>query len=165
MADSRGPGRPLPPYGGHAAQLFDDTIEPSALGFTSEPSKAPRGDTLLRERTQVGDAAMHVRVVTVTLRNEGSGRTWQMGLHSLETLAGAHPPAPDFTLQVEATDPAAGLLRAFEARLIGMTFVAFVREFGGADPSEGARWHFHLAHDDKDEIDAVRSASALGRLR
>jgi hypothetical protein len=126
---------------------------------------APRGDTLLRERTQVGDGTLHVRVVTVTLRNQDSGRNWQVGFHTLKTMAGAHPPQPDFTLQIDSTDPAAGFLRAFEARLIGMTFVAFVREFGGVNANDGPRWHFHLAHDDPTEMDAVRSALVLGSVR
>jgi hypothetical protein len=165
MSDGSGPGRPVPPYGSHAAELFDDTIEPYALGLTREAGKSPSGDALLRERTQVGDATLQVRVVTVTLRHENAQQTWQVGFHTVETFAAAHPPPSDFTLQVDPTDPAAGLLRAFEARLIGMTFVAFVRQFAARDANDGPRWHFHLARADKGEIDAVRAASALGNVR
>jgi hypothetical protein len=168
IGDGAGPRRPLPAYSSHAAELFDDTIEPAAVGLTGltgEPGKSPRGDPLLRERAQVGDATLHVRVVTVTLRHENAQQTWQVGFHTVETFAATHPPESDFTLQVDPTDPAAGFLRAFEARLIGMTFVAFVRQFAASDATESARWHFHLAHADKNEIDAVRAASALGKLR
>ncbi len=163
-SDVGGPHRPLGPYTGNALQLFDDAIEASAVGLHLGPGKQALGDNALRERTQVGDAVLRVRVVTITSKREDQGQSWQLGLRTLEKLAGAHPPPGDFTLQVGAYGPGAGILQAFEGRLIGVTFVAFVREFSGGE-SGGAQMHFHLARDDRDEVDAVRAASALGEVR
>jgi hypothetical protein len=166
--EARRADRPLPSYGGHAVELFDDGIEPAGVGFQlggqAEPGhNAPRSDNLLRERTQVGDAVVRARVTTVTAKDEDRGRSWQLGLHTLERLGGTGPLEPDFMLRVGASDTAAGIVRAFEARLIGTTFVAFVREFGR--PGGETELHFHLAQDAKEEVDAVKSAVLLDQVR
>jgi len=164
----RGPGGKLPPYDAHAMELFDDGIEPSAIGFETgvqiEPSRsAPRADNLLRERTQVGDAVVRARVTTVTAKDEDRGRSWQLGLRTEERLAGSGALDADFTLPVDASGPSAGMLRAFENRLVGTVLVAFVRQFAraGGDPE----LHFHIARDSKDEIDAVRAAVLLNAVK
>jgi hypothetical protein len=166
--EARRADRQLPSYGGHAVELFDDAIEPAGVGIqlggqAGAGFNAPRSDNLLRERTQVGDAVVRARVTTVTAKDEDTGRSWQLGMHTIERLGGAGPLEPDFTLRVGASDAAAGILRAFESRLIGTTFVAFVREFvhqGGE-----AELHFHLAQDSRDELEAVKSAVLLDEVR
>jgi len=162
--NGRGPGRPLPPYSGHATELFDDSIDPASVGFDLEGAAPPIGDNVLRERTQVCDAVLLARITTVTLKKEDTGRSWQIGLHTLEKLAGAHPPDADFTLQVDGTGRAAGIMRTFENRLVGTTFVAFLREFAHPGADEGDL-HFHLSRDDKDELAAVHAAILLQEVR
>ncbi len=159
----------MPLYSGHSAELFDDAIEPGAVGYGGAyRASEPKNDTLLRERTQNGDAVVRARVVTVTSSPEDNGHSWQIGLRTLETLAGKRPPDGDFTLRVEGQGPAAGIVRALEARLVGATFVVFVREFdaakGGGQEVE-TQLHFHLGKDDADELGAVRQASLLGDVR
>jgi hypothetical protein len=184
---ARGAGRPLPPYSGHALDLFDDAIEPSTIGtraggFTgldalsalSARAGTPRSDNLLRERTQVGDAVVRARVQTVTSKEEDRGRSWRLGLHTIERLAGAGPLDDDFAVGVAADGPAAGLLRAYESRLVGTTLIAFVRVYTRPDPvgAAGAAaapdpegdLHFHIARDAKDELEAVRSATLESRV-
>jgi hypothetical protein len=151
----------LPAYGGHAADLFDDAIEPTAIGYPSEPGISPLRDNLLRERTQVGDAVVRARVTTVTTKHEDRGRTYQLGFHTLEHLAGSGPLDADFTLRVDGTDPAAGIVTAYETRLIGSTFLVFVREFARPDSPIESDWRFHIARDQKDELEAVHSAVLL----
>ena len=172
----RAPGGPLLPYSGHDAALFDDAIEPVAVGYgsygTVDTAASPKDDMLLRERTETGDAVVRARVVTVTSDSGTSGAGWRVGLHVLETIAGKRPPADDLTFLVGATAPAAGIVRTLEARLVGTTFVVFVREFGrapkAADDSgdeRGAELHYHFARDDKDELGAVRRFSVLAEVR
>jgi len=165
---ARGPARQLPPYAGHAAELFDDAIEPAGvgiqLGAASDANRnTPRTDNLLRERTQVGDAVVRARITTVTSKEEDRGRSWQLGLHTLERIGGSGPLDADFTLRVGAADVSSGIVRAFENRLIGQSFVAFVREF--IRPGGETELHFHLAPDAKDEVDAVKSAVLLDQVR
>jgi hypothetical protein len=164
--DLRAPDRPLPPHTGRATELFDDGIEPAAVGFTLDPSDSPQGDTRLRQRIQTGDAVVRARVRTVTSRVEGQGRAWQLGLHVVERLAGRGPLADDFALSILPADPASGLIRAFEARLIGQTFVVFVREFShpGSLPGDPGDLHFHVAAETPDELNAITAAVLLDRV-
>lgn len=166
---SRGTTTPLIPYTGRSAELFDDAIEPAAVGYSGGgQGVAPRSDALLRERTQTGDAVVRARVVTVTSNAEDTGPSWDIGLRTLETLAGKHAPDKDFTFRVGGQGVAAGIVRSLEARLVGSTFVVFMREFGSAgagDQPAGRQLHFHFGKDDTDELAAVRQASLLGDVR
>lgn len=171
--EAQSPGPALPPYAGHVTELFDDVIEPAAVGYQGAIEGAsPRVDAMLRERTQTGDAVVRARVVTVTSGPESQGDGWRIGLRTLETLAGKRPPDGEFTFVIEGKAPAAGIVRMLEARLVGATFVVFLRTFGhageGADPAprrSSAELHFHFAKDDKEELGAVREASLLGEVR
>jgi hypothetical protein len=169
-AGAEGPQGNFPPYGGHAADLFDDNIEPQAVGDTMAASGTdPRTDNLLRERTQVGDVVLRVRVMTVTeKRDDDGGRSWELSMHTQERLAGDHPPkdlGTDFVLRVDRTDPAAGIMRAFESSLVDKRFVAFLREFARQDNSGEPDLHFHLAPDDKNELEAVKAAVLMGEVQ
>jgi hypothetical protein len=161
--DARNPDRPLPDYTGHAVELFDDGIEPTAMGYPRDNSAGqPLGDTRLRERTQVGDAVVRAKVTTVTSKAEDRGRSWQLGLHTVERLAGSGFLEKDFLLPVDPQDPASGILKGFEARLIGQSFVAFVREFRRPSSPGDSDLHFHLAADSPEEIKAVKAALTEG---
>jgi hypothetical protein len=161
--DARNPDRPLPPYIGHATELFDDAIEPTAVGFPMDPGASPEGDTRVRERTQTGDAVVRARVRTVTSKVEDRGNSWQIGFHIVERLGGSGPLEQDFTVPVLASDPAAGIVHAFEARLIGKTFIVFVREFShaGAPQGDPGDLRFHVAGDTPEEGKAVKAAVLL----
>lgn len=162
---ANGPGRDLPPYTGHSVDLFDDGIDPDAVGFQVAPGAPPMSDTRLRERTQTGDAVVRVRVLTVTEKREDRRHTWQLGMHTLERLAGSGPLDDDFTLEVEDTDPGAPMVHAFEGGLVGKSFVAFVRAF--ASPVSAGDWdeHFHLASDTPAVKQAVQAAVLLQQVR
>ncbi|MBV9949883.1 MAG: cobalamin ABC transporter substrate-binding protein [Myxococcales bacterium] len=159
-ATGRAPDAPLPAYRGHAVELFDDTIEPRAVGFELERTAAPRADALLRERTQVGDAVLRGRVTTVTSKDEDKGRTWQVGLHVIHRLAGKTPVGDDVTVELGPGSPSAGILRSWEGRLIGKSFILFVREFAREGSAGDSDLHFHLVRDGEEEAAAVRAAYA-----
>ncbi|HEX4449127.1 MAG TPA: hypothetical protein VH044_20450 [Polyangiaceae bacterium] len=168
------------PYSGHDAALFDDAIEPIAVGYgsygTVDTSGSPKDDMLVRERTETGDAVVRARVVTLTSDPEANGAGWRIGLRVLEIVAGKRPPPGELTFVVGVTGPAAGIVRTMESRLVGTTFVVFVREFGRATSTEpegsddhgddrAAELHFHFARDDKDELGAVRRFSVLAEVK
>jgi hypothetical protein len=161
--EAAAPQRALPRYDAASAELFDDAIEPGAVGYTLEsvPSfKSPA----LRARTLAADAVVRARAITLTSNREDATRSWELGLRTLETLAGTGAPA-SFTLVIKGTDPSAGIVRSNEARIPGMTFVAFLHDFAGPGGSRAAELHFHVAPDSKDEVDAVRQATLLGEVR
>ena len=157
------PKRPLPTYAGHAAELFDDAIEPRAVGQDIDPANAPRADPLLRERAQIGDAVMRVRVSTVTAKQEDTGTTYQVAFHVVEKLTGRFPPDDGFGVTISKESPSRGTLATFEGRLIGMQFIVFLRAF--VRPDGDQELHFHIAPDSKDELQAVKDAVALNDLK
>jgi hypothetical protein len=154
--------RPTVPYSGRPADLFDDAIEPAAVGLDFDKGYAPKVDKTLRERAQTGDGVIRVRVATVTAKKDGPEATYQLGLHPVERLAGHGGPKGDFTVQIDKASASHGIMKNFESRLVGMAFVAFVREFGM--PSGDHELHFHLAPDTKEVKAAVSDALALGEL-
>lgn len=64
----------LPAYDAWAQQVFDDGIDPAAVGLTFE-SPSPRGDRLLHERAKTADVVSRVRVSTVTVDSIGDAST------------------------------------------------------------------------------------------
>ena len=104
-------GRPLPAYAGHATELFDDVIEPDAVGISLDPGVDTKAHRVLRELAQVGDTTMRVRVSTITAKDEDSGPRYLMRVH--------HPPAADrpahpfgdaMELVVDKSEPSSGIL-------------------------------------------------------
>jgi hypothetical protein len=149
--------RPLPAYAGHSTELFDDAIEARAVGLELDQPTDPRTDSLLRERAQVGDAVLRVRVSTVSAKEEDVGTRYVLGFEVLEKLAGPFPPSNDFVLVVDKSGKGLGIVRAFQGRLVGKSFVAFVRSF--VRPDGDHEIHFHIAPDSKEEAAAVRAAT------
>lgn len=162
-AQDVGGGRAVSAYSGHQADLFDDTIEPAAVGLDFDKGYTPRLDRTLRERAQVGDAVVRVRVSTITAKTDGPDASYQLGLHTVEKLAGDHAPPSDFTIRINKTSDSYGIMKNFESRLVGYAFVAFVREF--SHPGGEREIHFHLAPDTKDVKAAVGDAMLMNELK
>jgi hypothetical protein len=156
-------GPPPPAYGERDALLFDDGVEANALGLEISDTGGSEA-RLLNDRVGACDGVVRARVVTVTSKAEDSGTGLLLSFRSLETLAGHRAPKGDFTLYESAQASSAGLLKSASGRLVGLTFIAFVRGFAGsgsfAESGDGdAVLHFHLAKDTPDEQDRVRAAS------
>jgi hypothetical protein len=158
-----GSSRALPTWSGRAADLFDDAIEPAAVGLDFQKSYNPRGDPQLRERTQVSDGVVRVRVATVTSKKDGPESVYQIGLHVVEKLAGSHSPEGDFNVTITKASESHGIMKNFESRLVGYAFVAFVHEFVKSDGDREV--HFHLAPDTKEVKSAVSEAVTLADLK
>lgn len=162
--DANSPSRPLPAWTGHQAELFDDAIEPRAVGLNLDEGRTPQTDAAVRERTQTGDAVLRVRVQTITQKRSGDDVEYQLGLQVLEKLAGGeHAPTDEFVVPIDKTSPSAGIVHSLDARLGGKTFVVFVREFKG--PDNEPRFYAHFAADTKDVIAAVKDAMALSEFK
>jgi len=156
------PSRTVASYQGRQADLFDDSIDPAAVGLDFDKGYAPRLDKSLRERAQVGDAVLRVRVATVTAKTDGPESSYQLGLHTVEKLTGKNAPPTDFTLNIDKQSESHGILKNFESRLVGYAFIAFVREFSHG---EERSVHFHLAPDTKEVKTAVGDAVLLGEFK
>lgn len=165
-AGAQGPRRALPQYQGHATELFDDAIEPQAVGLEVDRTRPPKGDPVLRERTQTADAVVRVRITTVTGKQEDSGPTYVIGFRVLDQITGPHPPPTEFQIRLSPRSPAVGIVKSFEDRLVTMkvTFLAFVRGFTKPDDVDG-EIHFHLSPDTKEVLAAVMEAATLAELK
>jgi hypothetical protein len=153
------PTRPLPSYVGRSTELFDDAIEPLAVGLETDINARAKSDPLLRERVQIGDATLRVRIDTITVKQEEDGSSFQVGFRVLDQLAGQHPPGESFAVRVDKQSPSAGILKSYEGQLVGKNFTAFIRLF--VRPDGDQEMHFHLAPDSKEVTAAVRDATAL----
>jgi hypothetical protein len=152
--------RPLPTYAGRAADLFDDAVDPAAVGMDFDKGYSAKADPLLRERAQVSDAVLRVKVSTVTGKKDGPEATYQLGLQTVEKMTGTHAPPERFTVTVNKSSEAHGIVKNFEGRLVGYPFVAFVREF--VRPDGDHEVHFHLSPDNKEVKEAVSNAVIMG---
>lgn len=161
--DPNAPSRPLPAWSGHSVEVFDDTIEPAAVGLDLDKGYSPRGDPMLRERAQVADAVLRVKVTTVTAKTDGPDAIYQLGLNTVEKLAGKNAPPAQFNVSISKGSESHGIMRSMESRIVGKDFVAFVREF--VRPDGDRELHFHLAPDSKDVKLAVGDAVLLGELK
>jgi hypothetical protein len=159
-ADS--PNRPLPTYEGRSVDLFDDAIDPRAVGLNLDNTRTPQTDPIVRERTQVADAVVRVKVQTVT-KKEGEDIQFQLGLQVLEKLGGAHELPETFVVRIDKSSSSIGILKSLDSRIGGKTFVAFVREFKGGDGEP--RYYAHFSADSKDVIAAVKDAMALQEFK
>jgi hypothetical protein len=160
-------GPPPPAYGERDAVLFDDGVEANALGIEISDT-TDKDARLINDRVGAADGVVRARVITVTSKAEDTGTGLLLSFRALETLAGHRAPKGDFTLYEASTGSGAGLLKSASSRLVGLTFIAFVRAFASREASarepgengEGeAVLHFHLAKDTQDEQDRVRAAS------
>lgn len=155
--------RDLRSYTGRTVELFDDTIEPAAVGLDFDKGYQPRTDPSFRERVQAADAVLRVRVSTVTTKTDGPAMAYQIALHTVEKLGGSRSVPTDFTVAIGRTSASHGIMKNFEGRLVGYAFVAFVREAAKGDGD--VETHFHLAPDTKDVKLAVGDALLLGELK
>lgn len=156
------PQEALPVYEGREVQLFDDGIEPASVGLDLGGTYSPKTDPKLRERVQIGDAVLRVRITTVTSRNDGPEPAYLLGLSTVEVLNG-RPPGHRFDVQVRASNESHGIVKSFESRLVGRPFVAFVRAFAHGDGEKDL--HFHLTSDTDEVKTAVSDAIAIGGIR
>jgi len=163
-APAAGPTRDLPPYTGHAVDLFDDAIEPQAVGLTMDDDATPSGDRSLRERTQVADAVVRVRIETVNEKSDNGDKSYTVTFVVVSHLTGAHDPPATFSVDIGKSTRAYGIVHSYGERLVATkpTFVAFVRLFADGDMGT---YHFHCAPDSKAEIAAVTDAATLSEMR
>ena len=154
------PPRSFAPYAGQAVELFDDRVDPAAVGL-ADTAVSPRGNPIFRERVYRAELVARMRVSTVTVDLVGGQPRYRISLIVLDSLAQRGFSDDHVELSIGADSPSFGTVRWLDTRLIGRTFVAFVHRFAGAEEPEV---RFHLSADSADMLAAVREASTLGEL-
>jgi hypothetical protein len=152
----------LPRWEGPAREIFDDNIDPAAVGLSME-GHSPRSDPFLRARAQTSDVVARVRVNTVTVGSVGEQVSYHLGIQvGVPTLAEAKIPARSFELSIKPSSAAFGIAKAFDTRLRGATFIGFIQRFQGEGGE--AEIHWHLSADTVEVAAAVRDAVVLREL-
>jgi hypothetical protein len=143
-------------------ELFDDQIDPAALGFM--PGKAARRDETLWARAQASEITGRVRIQTVTVDSRGGDARYHLGLRfANQLLAPTSLEDRDFEVTIDTRDPAYGVAKALDTGLQGRTFVGFLKRFAGAD--DQVEVHFFLAADSAEVAAAVQEAVAIKEVR
>jgi hypothetical protein len=142
-----------PAYGPRDRQLFDDGIDPIALGAPTLRGTVFDDEGLLRERARLAECTVRVRLVTATSQGMAGGSGFRLDFQVLEALAG--PCAAAGELPLDSSSSA--------APAVGTTMVAFVRSFAAGDGRTNL--HFHLMAGGTAELRAVREAVLLASVR
>jgi hypothetical protein len=155
-------GANLPRWEPRAQQVFDDNIDPAAVGLSMD-GPSPRSDAFLRERAQTADVVARVRVQTVTVDSVGDQKTYHLGIQvGVPTLVKPRVEERSFELSIKPSSGAFGIARAFDARLRGQTFVGFVKRFSSELGEVEVHWH--LSPDTAEVVSAVKEAVALREM-
>jgi hypothetical protein len=148
----------LAPYAGPDLELFDDRIDPVAVGVADVAMHA-RTDPVLRKRTQRADVVTRVRVSTVTVDAVNGEPVYHVTLQLADAPMVRHRASDSrIDLAIRQQSPSFGLVKWLDTRIIGRTFVGFLRQFAGSEETE---LHFHLSPDDAEVAAAVKDATAL----
>lgn len=151
----------LPPWDERARAVFDDNIDPAAVGYTMDTPSA-RADKFLRERAQTAELVARMRVQTVTIDTIGDDSTYHLGVQVGSPTLAPNPKIEDRTLElvIRPASPAFGVAKALDQRMQGVTFIGFVHRYASADGSE-VELHWHMSPDTGEVAGAVKEAVAL----
>lgn len=109
------------------------------------------------------DVVALIRVSTVTVDSIGDESSYHLGIQiGYPILTTPRVPDRTFELNIRRGSRAYGIVRAFDARLRGLTFIGFIRRFAGEAGEPELHWH--LAPDTAEVATAVKEAVALGEL-
>ncbi len=152
----------FPAWTGREQSLYDDGIDPGAVGVTMDPPPT-RFDIMLRDRARTGDLVAVVRVETVTVETVGEEKRYHIGL-SLAEPPLADPKITDQTMDilVVPTMRAWGIVKSLDVGLSGKRFTGFFRRFAGELGEPVVHWHLSSAS--KETVDLVREAALLRSL-
>lgn len=157
-----GPTTGLATWEGHAREVFDDNIDPAAVGLSLE-GPSPRNDPHLRERAQTSNVVARIRVQTVTVNSVGDQQTYHLGVQvGVPTLVATKVPDRTFELSIKPQSPAFGIARSFDSRLRGQTFVGFIKRYSTGDGDTVVHWH--LAPDTAEVVAAIKESVMLREI-
>lgn len=155
------PAQNFPVYGGNAVQLFDDRIDPTAVGL-ADVAENPRTDATLRARTQNAEVVGRTRVSTVSVDSIGGRPVYRLRFTFIEPpLVSRGFSGGQIEVAIGDDSPAFGIVKWLDTKLIGHSFIGFFHRFAG---NYEPQVRFHLSPDAPQVMAAVRDASALSEL-
>lgn len=156
--------RPLPAYVGASAALFDDSVEPSAVGLDFDQSYDAMKDSAFRERLHQADGVLRVRISTLGSRTGTEDNpSFSFHVQPLEKLHGEYAPDEPFDVAISPKSSTLGVFKHLEHKLVGATFIAFTKDY--RPPGGAPETHVHLAPDTPAVKKAVADLIALDSLK
>ena len=154
-------GAQLTVWEGHLAALFDDSIDPSAVGFGST-SATTGGEGALLERTEEAEFIVHVKVETVATEGPANAPRYLLTLRVIgDPIAGPRPSEDRLNIVIEPQNRSYGIAKARDLQLSGTAFIAFLRHF---QDGQGSKLHWHLARDGEDVLATVKKGLVISEL-
>lgn len=157
-SDAESPRAPLMPYEGQQQALFDDAIDPSAVGLSMD-GVSPAQDPMLRTRALEADLVTRLRVQTVTRDSVGAKTSFMLSLQgAVPALMPSSSDQTTFELSVDQNSKSFAIVQSLETQLRGRTFIGFLKRFSGGD---GPEWHWHLTADQEDVAQVIQEIAVL----
>ncbi len=159
--DAQMPAGSLPRWEGDLRTLFDDEIDPVAVGMAMD-GRSPGTDPMLRSRAQAAEIVARMRVQTLNSNTRGAANSYsvvlQIGQPPLLPLAYE---TDTVELIITPESGAYGMVQNLESKLQGWVFIGFVRRFAGV---EGPELHWHLAADHAEVANIVKEIAVMEEL-
>jgi hypothetical protein len=149
------------PYTGRAVELFDDKVDAASVGL-ADVNVNPHRDPVFHERVTQAEAIARMRVSTVTIDKVEGQPVYHVSLVFVTSLVNRGFSENGIELSIGPSSPSFGVVKWLDTRIIGRTFVGFVRRFSG---TEEPVVRFHLSADSPDVLGAIREATALADVK
>lgn len=151
-----------PPYEGQMRELFDDQIDPAAVGLAMDGS-SPAHDPLLRPRAQAADLVARMRVQTVTRDSVGARTSYVLNLQvGRPELMPPKLEQPSVEITITPEQGSFGIVQSLESSLRGRTFIGFVKRFAG--PEAGPELHWHFTADSEEVAQVIEEVRVMEEL-
>jgi hypothetical protein len=152
------PTMALLPWEGHAKTLFDNGIDPAAVGLSLDGT-TPEEHPLIIARTSDSEIVALMKIQTLTEDTFGPRTSYTLIMQvEGQPLIPSRTPLRRFELRILRGMPAFGIVERLGSELRGRKFIGFLRRFGGAEEPE---WHWHLTAGTAAVAAVVRGAAAI----
>jgi hypothetical protein len=142
------------------AGLFDNSIEPAAIGFSGQTTNEYRN--LLIERAQNAEFIVHARIATVSTEGHGDATRYSVTLKTVgEPIAGPRPPGGDINITLSPSDRSYRLARSRDMALVGTPVIALLRRFR---TREGPSLRWYLAPDTEQTLAIIKQGLLFANM-
>ncbi len=146
------------PWEGRFKSLFDNGIEPAAVGLSLDGS-TPEEHPLLASRVPDAEIVAILSIQTLSSDSFGVQTRYTLTMQvDGQPLIPAHTSQRRFELQVLRGMPGFGIVERLGTELRGRKFIGFLRRFPG---NEGPQWRWHLTAATRAVAEVIRTAATV----
>lgn len=151
----------LPPSAAEESPLFDDRIDPAAVGVADVTTQQD-DEAALRGRARQANLVARMRVQAVSLESLNQQACYRLQFSVIgEPIVQRAFRERTFEVLLDPNAPAYNTVRWLDTAMVGKTFVGFVRQVTGDGPPI---LRFHFSRDDAGVLRTVEEAKTIGEL-